>query len=262
MSEDKKLEKSLNKYFETIDPVNFFNDYLGRLIKVLKSSQTFQFTEENGSHIEALNFEASEDSREFINFLLKSVHSFNKTTEEDSTKLLEYANSITGWITHKKKDIPSRIIEIIENKDVLYQNYLARAKYLTNEYPEDEYSSILLIPDLFLLFCFILESEEIADEYKLEVSLALVYLVSPIDLLPENFINHPLSLLDDLFLMLGAFDKKEAKKVLAGNLSLNPDIIERTEDTIAKIEKEFGKNSIIAIHEAVTSVKEKSENSN
>lgn len=260
MSEDKKLEHSLNKYFETIDPVIFFNDYLGRLINVLKSNQTFQFTEENGSHIEALNFEANEESREFINFLLKSLHAFNKTTEEDSTKLLEYANSITGWITHKKKDIPSRIIEIVENKDVLYQNYLARAKYLTNEYPEEAYNSILLIPDLFLLFCFILESDEIDDDYKLEVSLALVYLVSPIDLLPENFINHPLSLLDDLFLMLGAFNRNEAKKVLAGNLSLNPDIIERTEDTILKIEKEFGKNSIITIHEAVISVKEKSKN--
>ncbi|GJQ63502.1 MAG: hypothetical protein SCALA702_25550 [Melioribacteraceae bacterium] len=256
MSEQNPLKNSLSKYFDEIDPVLFFNEYLVRLIKVLKSSNHITYDEKHGQHLSYLQFEANPEHKEFINFLLNSLHSFNNTTENDNQKLMEYANSITGWITHRKKDIPSRVVEIIENKEILYQNYLARAKYLTNEYPEKIYSPILLIPEIFLIFCDVLESNEIDDDYKLEVSLALVYLVSPIDLLPENFINHPLSLLDDLFLMLGAYNIEEINKISNLRDSYDNSVFERIDGAISEIKKEFGEDSVITIHESVAAVKE------
>lgn len=256
MSEQNPLINSLNKYFDEVDPVLFFNEYLVRLIKVLKSSDHITYDEQNSQHLSNLKFEANLEHREFISFLLNSLHSFKNTTESDNKKLMEYADSITGWITHRKQDIPSRVIEIMENKEILYQNYKARAKYLTNEYPEKIYSPILLIPEIFLIFCEVLESDTIDDEYKLEVSLALVYLVSPIDLLPENFINHPLSLLDDLFLMLGAYDITEIEKIPDFENKFDSSVFEDIEKAIKEINKEFGENSIITIHEAVVSVKE------
>lgn len=253
MSEKSHLYEMLKDDYKSFNTAAFFDEYLNALMKILRTGTFLPEPGENAVYIDNLEYKSEDKHRNFINFLLKTLHDLNETTETDIPKLKEYANTISDWIINKQDEIPGKINEIIENREVLYQNYIARSKYITNEYQEPIYKTILLLPDLFYLYCHIIENEKIDRNIRFEISLSLLYLVSPIDLLPENFINHPLSLIDDLFLMLSVFDKKaaiETNKICHCVVSA---FFNEVDSTLDYIEDMFGENSVRAINEILRS---------
>jgi len=76
---------------------------------------------------------------------------------------------------------------------------------------------LLLLPDLFHLLCALALDPEIPSKHKAKIAVALAYIVSPFDLVPEIVLG-PIGLLDDLalaaWILNGIFNEVERSIVL------------------------------------------------
>lgn len=166
--------------------------------------------------------------------------------------LWEYIVSIIRWTFTTKKRMTDQLKSILCNVDEYYQNYRNKIKNLGNEYDDDTFEILHLLPDLFLYLCRLIADTEIPKEYKVELALALIYLISPIDFIPEGLIHHPIAFADDvgiiLFVIKRGFDGKYVSRDKLethwpGNISL----IDNLGEWVQVIENVIGKDFIETI---------------
>lgn len=128
-------------------------------------------------------------------------------------KLWEYIERFIRWVLNSKQKIGGQLEDILINADENYQELRERIKRIEQEHNNDRlFEILLLVPDYFVYLCRLLTDSHVPKEYKVEVALALIYLVSPIDFIPEGLITHPIALMDDtgilLFVIKRGFDGK------------------------------------------------------
>lgn len=159
----------------------------------------------------------------------------------------EYTAHLLEWINHVKARTAEQTSSILDNCDILYENYKARVVNLAKESVEPQYSFIGLIPELFAFTCRLISLQGIKPEFKAELSMALIYLTSPVDFIPENIVHHPIAVTDDLIVMLHVIKKGILTEYL------EPDVIARHwrgetgfflhfDNLILSVEEIFGKN--------------------
>lgn len=134
-------------------------------------------------------------------------------------RIWRYIERFVRWVLGLKRTLQGQILEILRNADEHYQEFRNRLKELKKEYENEPlFEIVLLVPDLFVYLCRLLADENVPKEYKVELALALIYLVSPIDLIPEGLINHPIAFIDDvslvLFVIKRGFDGKYVSREL------------------------------------------------
>lgn len=59
---------------------------------------------------------------------------------------------------------------------------------------------LFFLPDLFRLYVRLMLDHRVGDAIKLQLFAAVVYLISPLDLLPEGFLG-PVGYVDDVFIL-------------------------------------------------------------
>ncbi len=127
------------------------------------------------------------------------------------------------WLLCAKQTLQKQVCGIVKSANEHYQHLRMRLRELRKKHGNDNLLEVVfLLPDLFVYLIRLLSHEDVPKAYKAKLAVALVYLVSPIDLIPELLINHPIAFADDLVVLLGAikagFDEKIISRELSGQL--------------------------------------------
>ena len=163
----------------------------------------------------------------FYNF--SSVGSAVVTSSNMLEQIWKYILNFMEWVFRIKRTAKKQLREILENADQYYQELRDSMKLLKVKYNDSTFEVIFLLPDLFVYMCRLLADKEVSKKYKVLLAAALIYLVSPIDLIPEAIIKHPIAYSDDLALVLltikRGFDgkyvtKSQVKKHWPGDMDL------------------------------------------
>ena len=183
-----------------------------------------------------------------VNF---SFYNFSITSEtapmSSSTFELigKHIKKFIEWVFQIKKTAKKQMRDILENADTVHQELCIRMKQMATEYQDSSFEVLMLLPDLIVYLCHLLADKEVSKEYKNILAVTLVYVVSPIDLIPEAIIQHPIAYSDDLALVLlvvkmgidGKYvTKAQVKKHWPGDM----DLLENIQDWYAAAEDILG----------------------
>ncbi|MBN2496172.1 MAG: DUF1232 domain-containing protein [Deltaproteobacteria bacterium] len=114
--------------------------------------------------------------------------------------VIEFFRKVAAYLRDRVVDL----IAVIRCADETYLRLRGEVHELQRVHPELGFLSVLLfLPDLFRLFVRLLFDRRVSLAVKKGVGLALLYLVVPIDLLPEGLIG-PVGYTEDVLIMLRA----------------------------------------------------------
>jgi uncharacterized membrane protein YkvA (DUF1232 family) len=114
----------------------------------------------------------------------------------------EYIIGMFRWILGIKKSLNEQLKQILINANDHYQSYRDTIGEMLAEYDDEVFNFLLAIPDMFVYACRLISDSEIPKKIKVGLAMALIYLVSPVDFIPEALIWHPVAYLDDLAVMV------------------------------------------------------------
>lgn len=203
------------------------------------------------------------------NNLLLSCASIGHTQTE-FTVLPSFLEELLNWIRKflkAKQTLFTQVEEVLNDADNIYANLRDEIKKLQVEHGDDQLLHLILfIPDLFVYLCRILADEDVSLDAKVELGIALVYVISPIDFLPEAFINHPIAMVDDSLIVLAAIwrsmkdgyvTEEQFKKHWPGE----PAFIDKIEEYIESIKKVFGDKGLLIFDEFLNKKSKKKKTS-
>lgn len=127
-------------------------------------------------------------------FTEQNIYKYKKllvTLEIIIKKILEFSNKV--------KSLSKEICNKVNEADEFYDELRKMTKELESEYDNDIMEMLMLLPDCFVYLCRLLTLEEVSDEYKLKLKLAIIYYMTPIDVIPEGLIG-PIGYIDDALL--------------------------------------------------------------
>ncbi|MCK4654320.1 MAG: hypothetical protein KAU01_07740 [Candidatus Cloacimonetes bacterium] len=110
--------------------------------------------------------------------------------------------TIIEFMMKKKKNLYLQISDILRNADSIYSNLRSDIVNLQDKYDDKMFDFIFMLPDYFVYVCRLLSDRDVPKEWKIEFVLSIIYLVSPIDFIPEAIIHHPIAYADDAFICL------------------------------------------------------------
>lgn len=108
---------------------------------------------------------------------------------------------IEGFLkaANKGKSLYNVICKVLDDADEFYNELREMVKELEEEYDNEVLEVLLLLPDMFVYLCRLIKIEDFSDEYKLKLILAIIYIVSTLDVLPEAIIVGPVGYIDDAY---------------------------------------------------------------
>lgn len=91
--------------------------------------------------------------------------------------------------------------QILANADEHYEELRNQVKQIEDEYDNNLTEVIWLLPDFFVMFCRMLASDEISEKLKVRLVLTILYIICPIDFIPEGMVG-PVGYLDDMLITI------------------------------------------------------------
>jgi|GEM_PF-2356135 uncharacterized membrane protein YkvA (DUF1232 family) len=105
-------------------------------------------------------------------------------------------------ILKNTRDMVKQTWEIINDPDTFYLELRGRLENYFKAHPSQTFKRYLLfLPDLFRLYIRLLVDNRVPNSSKQEFFGALVYLVVPIDLIPEQLLG-PIGYIEDIYFMI------------------------------------------------------------
>jgi len=149
----------------------------------------------------------------FAFYRFSSIGAVSLATWSVVEVIWEYIERFLRWVLRLKKTVQDQLEQILKEADRHYQYFRDKVQELKKDHDDDMlFEMLLLIPDLFVYLCRLLADSSVSKELKVEYALALIYLVSPFDLIPEAFIQHPIAFMDDFaiiaYVIKRSFDTK------------------------------------------------------
>ncbi len=143
---------------------------------------------------------------EYSNYYLYLVNTFSRLYVENQQSfwdsLYQLFINIIEIFMKKEKSLFSQISHIVKEADLFYSRLRDNISLLQDKYDDKTFDFVFLLPDYFIYACRLLADKNIPKEAKAEIVLTIVYLISPIDFIPEAFIPHPIAFMDDAFICL------------------------------------------------------------
>jgi O-acetyl-ADP-ribose deacetylase len=129
--------------------------------------------------------------------------------------LWNYIQQVVNWAFTLERTLYGQVYETLKAVDQFHEQMQIDLRALEQDYGKDSlYQSLEILPDLFVFLCKLLAADGISKKFKSEMSLALIYLVSPIDFIPEGIITHPVAFADDMAIILFVLKRGKQSKDL------------------------------------------------
>lgn len=172
-----------------------------------------------------------------IPWVLKLYLGFNKTISKPEALIIRkdsilidpnllFAEAFNGRVLIQPKDEAGQEPEKVVPK--LRDRILNWAKEHGGELARDITEMVLVVPDLVLLLIKLMKDERIPVDLKVKIALAVAYVVSPIDLIPEA-LGNVLGYVDDTLAMtvlITGLVEEIPNEIIYDNWNGRPDILE------------------------------------
>lgn len=126
------------------------------------------------------------DSIGFLKALLSRLEKFFKNLKNFS---------------NEEKRVRKSLLEYIKNIDTQYLNMRKDITRIEDKFDNQLIELLFLLPDLTVYLIKFLADDEVPFETKMRIVTALVYIVVPLDLIPEQLLG-PIGMIDDVFVAL------------------------------------------------------------
>lgn len=164
-----------------------------------------------------------------------------------------YIQQVVVWAFSLNKTLYGQIYDILKEVDSYLETMKDDLLQLEARYANDPlYKELENLPDLFVYVCRLLENKGVPNTYKAELVLAFIYLISPIDFIPEGIIAHPIAFCDDmaliLYLVKRGMDEGYVNEKIMHRLWPGPeDFISNLNEHYQRMEDHLGKEFIDSI---------------
>ena len=115
----------------------------------------------------------------------------------------DYIQQVVNWAISLEKTLYGQVYDVLKSLDSAYRGIHLDIISLESSYQDD--LIMKKVKDLPLLFEYaskLLVSRSVSADFRREIALAIMYLISPIDFIPEGIVRHPIALADDVALLL------------------------------------------------------------
>jgi uncharacterized membrane protein YkvA (DUF1232 family) len=120
--------------------------------------------------------------------------------KEILNKIEQFFNNLKNF-SNEEKRIKKSLIDYIENIDTQYLNMRKDIIKIEDKYNNKIVELLFLLPDLTLYFIKFLSDAEVPIRLKNKILPALLYIVLPLDIIPEQFLG-PIGMIDDVYVAL------------------------------------------------------------
>lgn len=103
--------------------------------------------------------------------------------------------------SNEEKQVRKSLLEYIKNIDIQYLNMRKDIMRIEDKFDNQLIELLFLLPDLTVYLIKFLADEEVLFETKMRIVTALVYIVVPLDLIPEQLLG-PIGMIDDVYVAL------------------------------------------------------------
>jgi uncharacterized membrane protein YkvA (DUF1232 family) len=158
----------------------------------------------------------------------------------------DYIQQVVNWAISLEKTLYGQIYDMVKTLDSFAWDVQRDIASLEKDYPEDPImSEIRDLPQLFEFACRLLVSKGISEEFRKEIALALLYLVSPIDFIPEGIVCHPVALADDAALLLFVFQRglnhsSSQQKIMRRQWAGDPEFLNEVDQRLNELQRLLG----------------------
>ncbi len=154
-----------------------------------------------------------------------------------------FIRSVLEYLS-RGKNLYVEIDRILKEADKHYQELRSQVNHLEVEYENRFLEALLILPDLFVYLCRLLASKEVDERFKIKLVLAIIYIVSPIDVVPEA-IMHAFGLFDDIIVAISTISEGFSTDVISRDSMRvlwpgNPDDIDNLNDYYAAAKEMLG----------------------
>jgi uncharacterized membrane protein YkvA (DUF1232 family) len=182
------------------------------------------------------------ENRNIPEFLLPIIDystshsSFDDSTDKRnriSSTIDAFLRSVLEYLS-RGKSLYVEIEKILKQADNHYQHLRHLVHDLDVEYENHFLEALLILPDLFVYLCRLLASKEVDERFKIKLVLAIIYIVSPIDVVPEA-IMHAFGLFDDIIVAISTIFEGFSTNVISRDSMRalwpgDPDDVEKLND--------------------------------
>ena len=114
-----------------------------------------------------------------------------------------YIQQVVNWAFSLEKSLYGQVYDLLKEVDEYYKEMIIEINKLeANHANSPLYHELEKLPDIYQYCGKVLTSPGVDPRYKAEICLGFIYLISPIDFVPEGIINHPIAFSDDMAIML------------------------------------------------------------
>ncbi len=172
-----------------------------------------------------------------VPWVIKLIMKFNRNVFKDEAFIIRkdnilidpnilFGNSLNGKVLIQPKvdaeSSPEKIVPKLRDRIVTW------AKDHGGELAKDIIEMVLIVPDLTLLLIKLMKDQRVPVELKLKITLAVAYVVSPIDLIPE-MLGNALGFIDDTLAMavlIAGLIEEIPNEIIYDNWNGRPDVLE------------------------------------
>ena len=165
----------------------------------------------------------------------------------------DYIQQVVNWAISLEKTLYGQVYDVLKSLDSAYREIHLDILNLENDYQDDQIMN--KVKDLPLLFEYVsklLVSRSVSPDFRRELALAIMYLVSPIDFIPEGIVRHPIALADDvallLFVLRRGFNGSAGQQRVMRKLWVHrPALLEEIDQNLRELERLLGNDFLPSI---------------
>jgi uncharacterized membrane protein YkvA (DUF1232 family) len=148
---------------------------------------------------------------------VRYVHEvFGTPTGEKDVELglaLKYFHTLRQWVGDLPGTLKDQIGDFLRSASAIQEQMEARIDaYKDTMAGDPNFEVVAHVPYMYAYLCRLMVDPDVPADVKVDIAMSIVYFASPVDVLPEAFIDHPLAFADDACVALWVL------KTLEGNV--------------------------------------------
>ncbi len=150
--------------------------------------------------IDGINKFVPEKYSPFVEYTIRVKSKYGKENKKSAFlhKIGKYLDSSVKWFSGKDDNLYTQFETVLYSINDFKIEMKKDINHLKETNDNNSFDSVYHLPDVFDLICRLFLNENLNKNNKLDLVYALIYIVSPVDFIPEEYIDHPISYADDL----------------------------------------------------------------
>ncbi|MBW2262458.1 MAG: hypothetical protein JRG91_10840 [Deltaproteobacteria bacterium] len=135
---------------------------------------------------------------------------------------LKYFHTLRQWVGNLPGTLRDQIGDFLRNAGEVQDEMERRMESYADVMADDpNFEVVAHVPYMYAYLCRLMVDPGVPAEVKVDIAMGIVYFASPVDVLPEAFIDHPLAFADDACVALWVLKDLEGNVVTKETIEEN-----------------------------------------